>query len=562
MEKLNHLRLRPLLVLIALLVSAALACNAAGDDNLLLGQSDPTATSARTPESGAETGTEETSAEEAPGDPPTPVPTAEFDASQPGPAADPGVVAALEGTLEQIYENVGPSVVHIQVVVESSGASPFPGFTPPQQGPQRGEGSGFVWDQQGHIVTNNHVVEGASSINVIFSDGLTVSGTLVGADADSDLAVLRVDDVPAEQLRPITLADSTQVRVGELAIAIGNPFGQEGSLTVGVISALGRLLPVQAATFGAPSYSIPDVIQTDAAINPGNSGGVLLDDQGRVIGVTTAIISPARSSSGVGFAVPSRIVANVVPSLIATGAYQHPYLGIRGTSLTPPLAEAMDLPATQRGALVIEVEAGGPSGEAGLQGSDQEVTVDGFQALVGGDVITALEGEAVRSMDDLITQLARNGQVGQTVTLTILRDGQEQQVDVLLRARPASTPPPALQEAGQAWVGIRASTLSLAVAEAMGLPATQTGVLVGEVVGDSPAEAAGLQGSDTPVQIDGQELLVGGDIIIALDNHPITDMGLLQQLLAQYAPGDEIVLTVLRNGEQLELPLTLGTLPN
>lgn len=493
-------------------------------------------------------------------EPAAPVATAEMVTSTDSAASQPAI-AALEGTLAQIYETVNPSVVHIQVVVQSGGGSPFPGFGPPQQGPRQGEGSGFVWDQQGHIVTNNHVVAGASAINVIFADGVTAPATLVGADADSDLAVLRVEDVAPEQLRPVQLADSTQLRVGELAVAIGNPFGQEGSLTVGVISALGRLLPVQASTLGGPTYSIPDVIQTDAAINPGNSGGVLLDDQGHVIGVTTAIISPARASSGVGFAVPSRIVANVVPALITNGAYQHPYLGIEGTSLTPALAEAMDLPASQRGALVINVTADGPAAQAGLQGSTQQVTIDGFQTQVGGDVITALNGEMVGSMDDLITQLARNGQVGETVTLTILRDGAEQQVDVLLQARPGgATPEP--QVAQQGWLGIRAATLSAPIAEAMGLPAAQNGVLVSEVVGDSPAEAAGLRGSDTPAEIDGQQVMIGGDIIVGLDTHPVTDLPLLQQLLAQYAAGDEVVLTVLRGGEEVDIPVTLGALPD
>lgn len=471
------------------------------------------------------------------------------------------VIAALEGVLESIYNEVNPSVVHIQVVVEGGEGQleQIPGFTPPQQGPQFGQGSGFVWNEQGHIVTNNHVIEGATNINVIFYDDLTIPAEVVATDADSDLAVLRVE-APAEYLRPVQLADSSEVRVGELAIAIGNPFGQEGSLTVGVVSALGRLLPVQAQAAGGPRYNIPDVIQTDAAINPGNSGGVLLDDQGRVIGVTTAIISPARSSAGVGFAIPSQIVANVVPALIENGEYQHPYIGISGTSLTPQLAEAMDLPATQRGALIGEVVEGGPAEEAGLQGSERQVEIQGFPVEVGGDVIIAMDGEPINSMDDLITQLARTGSVGQTVTLTIIRDGQEQDVQVALQARPAGAEPQ-FEEVQQAWLGILGGTLTPPIAEAMDLPANQQGVLIGEVVGDSPAEEAGLQGSTTTAEIDGQEVLVGGDVIIAVDGHPIPDMQTLQQFLAQYAPGDEITLTVLRDGEEVEIPLTLGQTP-
>lgn len=470
-------------------------------------------------------------------------------------------IAALEGTLERIYNEVNPSVVHIQVVVEGGGGQlgQIPGFTPPQQGPQFGEGSGFVWDQEGHIVTNNHVIAGATNINVIFYDDFTVPAEIVGTDADSDLAVLRVD-APAERLQPVVLADSSEVHVGELAIAIGNPFGQEGSLTVGIISALGRLLPVQAQAMGGATYNIPDVIQTDAAINPGNSGGVLLDDQGRVIGVTTAIISPARASAGVGFAIPSQIVANVVPALIANGEYQHPYIGISGTSLTPQLAEAMNLPSTQRGALIGEVVEGGPADAAGLQGSDQQAEITGVPVAVGGDVIIAMNGEPVNSMDDLITQLARTGQVGQTINLTIIRDGEEQQVEVTLQARPAGAEPQ-FEEVQQAWMGILGGTLTPQLAEAMGLPANQQGVLIGEVVGDSPAEEAGLRGSTTAADINGQEVLVGGDVIIAVDGHPIPDMSTLQQFLAQYAPGDEVTLTVLRDGEEVEVQLTLGQAP-
>jgi S1-C subfamily serine protease len=276
-----------------------------------------------------------------------------------------------------------------------------------------------------------------------------------------------------------------------------------------------------------------------------------------VIGVTTAIISPARVSAGIGFAVPSRIVEAVVPALIEDGEYQHPFLGIEGTTLVPLLAQAMDLPETQRGALVIGVTPGGPADQAGLQGSEDQATLDGVQVPVGGDVITALNGEPVNSM---ITQLARVGQVGQTITLTIIRDGQEQQVELVLQPRP-TTPEPELQEVEEAWLGILATTLTPAVAEAMGLPAGQTGVLVGQVVPGSPAEEAGLLGSSVPAEIDGQELLVGGDIIVAIEGLPLANMQSLQQILSQAAPGDEITLTILREGQQLEVPVTLGRLP-
>ena len=308
-------------------------------------------------------------------------------------------VAALEGVLSNIYEEVGPSVVNIQH--------------------SQGEGSGFVWDSAGHIVSNNHVIEGADRILVTFADGTVTEGRVIGTDPDSDLAVLQVD-LPAAQLRPVTLADSTQLKVGELAIAIGNPFGQAGTMTVGFVSALGRRLEVDSTV-----YNIPDVIQTDAAINPGNSGGVLLNPQGEVVGVTSAIISPVAASSGIGFAIPSVIVQRVVPALIANGSYQHPYLGISGTTLTTEMAAQLGLPAGQRGALIVQVVSGGPAAAAGLQGSE-----------TSGDVVTAVDGQPVDSIDDLISYLARYGTAGELVNFTVLRSGQTLTVPVTLGTRP------------------------------------------------------------------------------------------------------------------------------
>ncbi len=210
-------------------------------------------------------------------------------------------------------------------------------------------GSGFIWDNAGDLVTNYHVVSGSDRITVTFSDGSTVPATLVGADPDSDLAVIKVN-APAQQLQPVIMADSTQLKVGQLAIAIGNPFGLQGTMTVGFISGLGRLVPTNENALG-PTYSIPDIIQTDASINPGNSGGVLLDDTGKVIGVTQSIATTSGSSSGVGFAIPSAIVQQVIPALIKTGHYDHPYLGVSVTSMNPDLAAAMNLPSNQSGAL-------------------------------------------------------------------------------------------------------------------------------------------------------------------------------------------------------------------
>jgi serine protease Do len=351
-------------------------------------------------------------------------------------------LASLQNTFEDIYQKVNPSVVNIQVVEQSNGFSFGGGFgfnNPLNAVPQQALGSGFVWDTAGHIVTNNHVVAGATSITVTFWDGSVATAKLVGADPNSDLAVIQVN-VPASKLNPVSLADSTKVKVGQLAIAIGNPYGLQGTMTQGIISGLSRSLPVgldnQTAQQG-PTYSIPDVIQTDAAINPGNSGGVLLDDQGNLIGVTAAIASQSGSNAGVGFVIPSAIVAKVVPSLINTGTYQHPWLGISGTTLTPDLAQAMNLSQNQQGALIADVTSNGPAAKAGLRGSNQVATINGQQANVGGDIITAINGQPVKSFEDLGAYLFDNAQPGQTVTLTILRNGHEQQVKVKLGVLPA-----------------------------------------------------------------------------------------------------------------------------
>lgn len=351
-----------------------------------------------------------------------------------------GPVAALEATLESIYSRVNPSVVNIQVVEKTQAQSSpiFPGFPSAPGSPQYSGalGSGFVWDSAGDIITNNHVIAGASSITVTFYDGTTVPAHLVGADPDSDLAVIKVS-APSQRLQPVTLADSNQLKVGQLAIAIGNPFGLQGTMTVGYVSALGRLVPTNDTTLG-PTYSIPDIIQTDAAINPGNSGGVLLDDTGKVIGVTQSIATNSGTSSGVGFAIPSAIVQQVVPTLIKTGHYDHPYLGVSIVSMTPDLASAMNLPANQRGALIEAVTAGSPAAKAGLQASQKQVTINGQQVAVGGDIVIAYNGQAVNSSDDLVTVLALSGSVGQTINLTVLRGGKQIQVPVTLGIRPGS----------------------------------------------------------------------------------------------------------------------------
>lgn len=494
---------------------------------------------------------------------------------------DPGLLAAYQSTLVNIYEQVNPSVVNIQVsksaVPNASGSPEFPFFESPDnpelpgipnipESPSpfgQGLGSGFVWDEQGNIITNNHVVAGADEIEVTFADGTVVPAELIGADPDSDLAVIHVD-LPSQQLIPVEVADSNQLRVGQLAIAIGNPFGLDGTMTVGIISALGRSLPASDNLSTGPVYRIPDVIQTDAPINPGNSGGVLLNDRGQVIGVTAAIESPVRANAGIGFVIPTAIVSRVVPQLISEGFYAHPYLGISGVSLYPDLAEAMKLEPQQKGALVGDVVADGPADKAGISGSSQQVTIDGFDIQVGGDVITAIDDQIINNMDDLIAFLSANTEVGQSVTLTVLRDGEEQQIEVNLEARPDNGNQIAsLPEAtrGRAWLGIMGLSLTPDIAEEMDLSGDQGGVLIEQVQSGSPADQAGLQGSFTPVTIDGQEILIGGDVITAVDGTSVASVPELGELLQVAGIGEEVNLTVIRDGKEISVTVTLAEQP-
>ncbi len=347
-------------------------------------------------------------------------------------AADEG--ADLEPLLYQaVYERVNPSVVYIENqtrLARSNSTLPA------------GSGSGFVWDVVGHIVTNNHVVSGADRLQVTFFDGVTLPAELVGTDPDSDLAVIKVDPKLAH-LVPVTLGDISQVKVGQRAIAIGNPFGLVGTMTTGIVSAIGRSLPSNPDS--AQSYNIPQVIQTDAAINPGNSGGPLLNDRGEVIGVNFQIRSDAGTNSGVGFAIPVNIVQRVVPALIAEGKYQHAYLGIRGQTYSPAWAEALGFSTEVRGAYVMEVVNGGPAGRAGLRGATTPTDVIlGLSATGpiylqrGGDLIIAIDDQPVRAFDDILVYLENYKSPGDKVELTVLRAGArgETRITVTLAARP------------------------------------------------------------------------------------------------------------------------------
>jgi S1-C subfamily serine protease len=343
----------------------------------------------------------------------------------------PADASASERTASDVYRTVSPSVVFIQVV-QGSSAAPFTRRQPPS-GVQVASGSGFVLDKQGHIVTNDHVVEGASQIEVTFLDGTTAHAKVVGQDPNSDLAVIQVQ-VNASLLQPVDLGDSSALAVGQQVFAIGNPFGQLWTMTSGIVSAVGRTIQS-----GTSSYSIPEVVQTDASINPGNSGGPLLDSHGRVIAVNEQIESQSGSSSGVGFAIPVNIVKRVAPALIKDGHYNYAWLGVTSAALTLDLNEAMNLASDQRGALVISVASGGPADQAGLQGSQNQATIDGSQTPIGGDVITAVDKQPVTGMDEVIDYLFTSKQPGDKITLTVLRNGRQQDVTVTLGQRPANT---------------------------------------------------------------------------------------------------------------------------
>ena len=313
-------------------------------------------------------------------------------------------------------------------------------------------GSGFIFDRNGHIVTNYHVIAGGAiqgNVQITFLDGSAYNARLIGGDPFSDLAVLRLngENIPSDKLEPLPIGDSTTLRVGEGVVAIGNPFGLSGSMTEGIISGLGRMLPSAEQEEGSdtiPSdldtstgFLIPDIIQTDAPINPGNSGGPLLNIQGEVIGINTAIFSTTGASAGIGFAIPSNTVRKVVPSLITKGEYQHPYLGIIGVDITPEMARALGL-TDARGFLVTEVTDGSPAQKAGIRGGSSLTNINGREIAMGGDVIVKVDDKTVRKIDDILTYLEREKNVGDTVQFTVLRNGGTESINLTLGPRPTA----------------------------------------------------------------------------------------------------------------------------
>ena len=289
-------------------------------------------------------------------------------------------------------------------------------------------GSGFVFDKKGHIITNAHVIEDSTKTVVTFLDGRSYNAQIIGVDKYTDIGVIKVN-ADLKLLHPLSLGDSSNLQVGEPITAIGNPFGLSGSMTSGIISQMGRLLP------SGSGYSIPDVIQTDAAINPGNSGGPLLNMRGDIVGINTAIQSSTGEFTGVGFAIPSQTVAKIVPTLISEGEYKHPWIGISGRDINPDMANVLGL-KDALGFLIITVVEDSPASEAGLIGSNKTIKVESREYPVGGDIILAVDGIDVRKIDDILIHLQRVKTVGDEMNLEILRDGRTTNITIVLQERP------------------------------------------------------------------------------------------------------------------------------
>jgi serine protease Do len=526
-------------------------------------------------------------------------------------------------TLPELFAKVESSVVQ---VTTTSGTDVPDAF-------RSGIGSGFVYNNDGLIITNYHVIapsipsaevlaqEEAGNvvdINVAFEDGTIYPATLVGADRFSDIAVIDIPDDAKNKLVPLPIGNSSELRVGQQVVAIGNPFGLSGSMTEGIVSGLGRLIPssedeqqlpplpdgIPIPPPGEPSipglppqdqlppslpptvpddltqtqrrgsFSIPDIIQTDAPINPGNSGGPLLDLRGEVIGMNTAIFSSTGESAGVGFAIPSNTLQKVIPSLISSGVYQHPWLGISGTDVTPEIAEALGFNES-RGFLVTDITSESPADKAGIRGGYKIDNINGREIALGGDIVVAIDNNTVRKIDDILSYLEREKNVGDNVQLTVLRNGSIQEtLPTTLAARPGSTAQLDLssqreqqqqqqQKQGKpAWLGISGTAVTPEIAQAMGLTPDTKGTLVIEVVAGGPADKAGIRGGYKIDNINGREIALGGDIIVGIDNRTVTTLeNILTYISNEKQAGDTVQLSILRDGTSSQANVTLGEIP-
>ena len=332
------------------------------------------------------------------------------------------LLKAKESQLNIIYSTSLPSIVHIKV------RQTVQGFFQNQE--RTGEGSGFIWDTEGNIVTNYHVVASASIVDVEFADGSQYPASVIGLDPNSDLAIIKVNS-NGKILTPLNLGDSTNVKVGNHTIVIGSPFGQEFSMSSGIVSAIKRTVPSQNAMF-----SIPNVIQTDAAINPGNSGGPLLDIEGNVIGINSQIISRSGGNQGIGFAIPINSVKKIIPTLIKGEKFEYPYIGITGMDLNSNLKKALEIDSNIKGVMIVDVVKGSPADLGGLSGYTGSVSDNDTSYPSGGDILTAINTIPIKSMSDLLTLLFSDYSPGDSITFTILRDSDSLDLDITLISRP------------------------------------------------------------------------------------------------------------------------------
>jgi S1-C subfamily serine protease len=524
-------------------------------------------------------------------------------------------------TLPELFEEAEKSVVQVTTSSRKNESDIF----------RSGIGSGFVYNIDGLVVTNYHVIapsirpasplaqgvaNNAFDINVAFGDGTIYPATLVGADPFSDVAVIDIPEGARDRLVPLPIGNSSELRVGQQVVAIGNPFGLSSSMTEGIVSGLGRLIPSSEEdqlppspdgipsppegpfvpripppqdqlppslpplipdgqareTLSRGSFSIPDIIQTDAPINPGNSGGPLLDLRGEVIGMNTAIFSSTGESAGVGFAIPANTLKKVVPSLISSGAYQHPWLGISGTDITPEISEALGVKEA-RGFLVQDIISGSPADKAGIRGGYKIDNINGMEIALGGDIIVAIDNNTVRKIDDILSYLERKKNVGDIVQLTVFRDGKIQETSpTTLVARPGSITqiqqsplqgPQQQQKQGKpAWLGISGTAVTPEIAQAIGLTPHTKGFLVTELAAESPADKAGIRGGYKIDNINGMEIALGGDIIVAIDNRTVTTLeNILTYLSNEKQAGDAMQLSIIRDGLSNQVNVTLGEIP-
>ena len=463
-------------------------------------------------------------------------------------------------SLPDLFDRVEKSVVQITEPGNTQATEPNPSRL----------GSGFVYDKLGHIVTNFHVVDGSKNnkVYITFLDGVSYEGDIIGTDPYSDLAVVKLSEVDknvSSKLIPLELGNSSNVRIGQKVVAVGNPFGLSGSLSEGIISGLGRLMP--AGNNGdspqnpfdkpqiikpSPSFSIPDIIQTDAAINPGNSGGPLIDMSANVIGINTAIFSNTGVYSGIGFAIPSNFLTKIIPHLIKNGEYDHPYIGVNGFDITPEISKLLNLPEAV-GFLVINVTDDSPAKLAGILGGNKSMLINGLPIKLGGDIVTEIDNKPVRKVDDILSYLENYKQVGDNVTLTVLRgpDLVKQTITIPLTARPALE-----TNLTHPSLGVIGLDVTPEIAKLMNI-SRENGFLITSIIDNSSASKANLRGSYVVTEVNGTVLELGGDIIVKMDNVDVKNQMDIKNYLKTKSIGDSIVITLFRDEHYLTKSLVL-----